>query len=63
MKFNQVQQIPVELRSTFVHPQILTILATYKCTAACQNCCFSSNPYLTKRITLQEILVLPYLVG
>jgi hypothetical protein len=38
-----------------LQPEILTILATYKCTAACENCCFGSNPYLTKRLGLDEI--------
>jgi hypothetical protein len=40
----------------FVQPEILTILGTYKCTAACENCCFGSNPFLTKRLDLSEIL-------
>lgn len=40
----------------FVQPEILTILGTYKCTAACENCCFSSNPFITRRLALPEIL-------
>lgn len=40
----------------FVQPTTLTILGTYKCTAACENCCFASNPYITKRLGLSEIL-------
>lgn len=48
--------IPNEIRRTYIHPQVLTILATYKCTAACENCCFESNPFLTKRITIDEII-------
>lgn len=39
-----------------VQPEILTILGTYKCTAACENCCFGSNPYITKRLGLSDIL-------
>ncbi|MFD0403775.1 radical SAM protein [Kitasatospora sp. NPDC127116] len=39
-----------------VQPRVLTILGTYKCTAACKNCCFTSNPYITKRLTLADIL-------
>lgn len=39
-----------------VHPRVLTILGTYKCTAACENCCFGSNPHLTKRLGLEDIL-------
>lgn len=39
-----------------VQPDSVTILATYKCTAACENCCFGSNPFLTKRLDLDVIL-------
>jgi hypothetical protein len=41
--------------AVFVQPEVLTILATYKCTAECENCCFGSNPHLTKRLDLGEI--------
>ncbi|WP_336203710.1 radical SAM protein [Nonomuraea sp. LPB2021202275-12-8] len=34
----------------------MTILGTYKCTARCENCCFDSNPFLTERLSLPEIL-------
>jgi MoaA/NifB/PqqE/SkfB family radical SAM enzyme len=34
----------------------VTILGTYRCTAACENCCFGSNPYMTKRLDLGDIL-------
>jgi pyruvate-formate lyase-activating enzyme len=40
----------------FVEPEALTILGTYKCTAQCQNCCFGSNPFLTQRLDLAEII-------
>src|SRR5271165_2123833 len=40
----------------FVQPNVLTILGTYKCTAACENCCFGSNPFITKRLGLPDIL-------
>lgn len=40
----------------FIHPQILTILATYRCTAACENCCFDSNPNIKGRLSLEEII-------
>lgn len=39
-----------------LRPEVLTILGTYKCTAQCENCCFDSNPFLTARLTLPEIL-------
>ncbi|MFI8280880.1 radical SAM protein [Streptomyces sp. NPDC085929] len=45
-----------EPHALVVEPKILTILGTYKCTAACENCCFGSNPFLTKRLTLEDII-------
>lgn len=53
---DQYQNISFDSRRTYIHPQVLTVLATYKCTAACENCCFDSNPSLTKRIGLEEII-------
>jgi pyruvate-formate lyase-activating enzyme len=41
---------------SYIHPQTLTILGTYKCTAMCTDCCFDSNPWLTQRLSLDEIL-------
>lgn len=41
---------------TYIYPQTLTVLATYRCTAACEHCCFGSNPYLSERIGLADIL-------
>ena len=37
-------------------PVSLTILATYKCTAQCRECCFESSPYLTQRLSFEQIL-------
>lgn len=34
----------------------MTILPTYKCTAACKNCCFGSHPWVDGRIPQREIL-------
>ena len=34
----------------------ITILPTYKCTAACQDCCFGSNPSIEGRIPQYKIL-------
>ncbi len=42
--------------SLFVQPGSLTILGTYKCSAACYNCCFGSNPSITQQLGLPEIL-------
>ncbi|MBJ7262446.1 MAG: radical SAM protein [Burkholderiaceae bacterium] len=38
-----------------VEPRCLTVLATYKCTAECKECCFESSPRLKQRLTLEEI--------
>jgi len=56
--------IPVRSRSapptvvprSYIHPRVLTILGTYRCTAACENCCFGSNPWVTQRVSLERIL-------
>lgn len=37
-------------------PLTLTILPTYRCTAACRECCFESSPYIVGRIPLDRIL-------
>ncbi|OHU90195.1 MULTISPECIES: radical SAM/SPASM domain-containing protein [Pseudoalteromonas] len=40
----------------FTSPKTLTILPTYRCTAACKECCFESNPNLKSRLSEEEIL-------
>ena len=40
----------------FISPSTLTILGTYQCTAQCEDCCFGSNPWITKRIELNHII-------
>jgi len=37
-------------------PSHLTILPTYRCTAACAQCCFESNPHVEGRIPIERIL-------
>jgi hypothetical protein len=37
-------------------PTHITLLATYKCTAACRECCFESNPHHTVRVPLPRLL-------
>ncbi|RKN74923.1 radical SAM protein [Paenibacillus ginsengarvi] len=39
-----------------MQPSILTVLATYKCTAACKECCFECSPQVQGRIPLERIL-------
>lgn len=36
-------------------PSTMTILPTYRCSAACSQCCFGSNPDVQERLTLDEI--------
>jgi organic radical activating enzyme len=37
-------------------PSSLTILPTYRCSAACKDCCFGSNPFVQGEISLERIL-------
>lgn len=37
-------------------PETITILPTYRCTAACKECCFESHPGIKKRLTYKEII-------
>lgn len=37
-------------------PKSITLLPTYRCTAACEQCCFGSNPQVTYRMSLEEML-------
>jgi hypothetical protein len=37
-------------------PSVATILHSYNCTAACENCCFGSHPGIKKRLSLKQIL-------
>ena len=37
-------------------PSCFTILPTYKCTAACKNCCFGSHPWVQGRVPQADIL-------
>ncbi len=37
-------------------PTTLTILPTYRCTAACSHCCFGSHPFVKGRIPQERIL-------
>lgn len=47
---------PAEAGAVVVEPSILTILGTYRCTAACRNCCFDSNPGIRQRLGIEDIL-------
>lgn len=40
---------------SFCSPSSVTILPTYKCTAACKECCFESSPKIKERLSRQEL--------
>lgn len=37
-------------------PNSLTILPTYRCMAACKQCCFQSNPHIMHRVPQERLL-------
>lgn len=39
-----------------IYPQSITILPTYRCNAACEQCCFESNPRIKGRLEKEDIL-------
>lgn len=41
---------------TMLSPRTLTILTTYRCTAACKQCCFESSPEVVGRLTLGQMI-------
>lgn len=47
---------PSIMPRSYIHPGTLTVLGTYKCTAMCKHCCVDSNPSLTQRLSLDDIL-------
>lgn len=36
-------------------PDILTLITTYKCSAACRNCCFSCSPNYSKTMSIEDM--------
>jgi hypothetical protein len=49
-------QATVEEARTWRLPHTLTLLPTYKCTAACAQCCFQSNPRIKHRVAQHRLL-------
>jgi hypothetical protein len=47
----------MDIRSIFLQhfPTTVTILPTYRCNAACEQCCFESNPSIQGRLSFKEI--------
>jgi len=39
-----------------IDPKTLTIITTYTCNAACEECCFECNPSVKHRLSLREML-------
>jgi MoaA/NifB/PqqE/SkfB family radical SAM enzyme len=54
----EVKMLPDHINDAFydVFPGTLTIITTYKCNAACAECCFECRPTLTARLSRQEII-------
>lgn len=40
---------------TIIEPEVLSFIATERCTAACHNCCFNCCPKKSKSLSLQEM--------
>ena len=36
-------------------PRLLSLLATYQCSAKCKNCCFQCSPQIKQRLSLEEM--------
>ena len=49
-------RLPAALETA--QPESFTILPTYRCNAACRECCFESNPGIQHRMTRHELLSL-----
>lgn len=51
-------QVPpfLDARLLDVFPTTLTIIPTYRCTAACEQCCFESSPKVRGRLSLKTIV-------
>ncbi len=47
------EHMPPELRYSF--PDTLTIITTYRCNAACAECCFECNPEVRGRLSLESM--------
>lgn len=48
-------QATTRLAVPVVTPAVATVIASYNCSAACENCCFESRPGLKQRLSLDEM--------
>lgn len=39
----------------YIQPNALSIITTYQCTAACEDCCFGCNPSRKERLTVNQV--------
>lgn len=39
----------------YIRPQILSLITTHQCTAACDHCCFHCTPKITKSIPIEKL--------
>ncbi|MBF0422354.1 MAG: radical SAM protein [Magnetococcales bacterium] len=46
------QTVTSRTSDLFVHPQVLTLLPTYRCTSRCRSCCFGSHPEMEKMLDM-----------
>lgn len=44
------------LKSLVINPVMLSFITTYKCTSACENCCFECNPKRNESLTDKDII-------
>ena len=38
-----------------IEPDIISLITTYRCTAACKDCCFQCSPHQRERLTLEQM--------
>ncbi len=44
-----------KLHNVVITPETLTIITTYTCNAACEECCFECNPSVKHRLSLEDM--------
>lgn len=45
----------MKIQDLVIQPLTLSFVTTYKCTAACENCCFKCSPYRTEKLSKNEM--------
>jgi len=52
----QKREINDQKLPKIITPKAVTILGSYNCTAACDNCCFDCHPGIKQKLTLNQII-------